>query len=206
MTDYFQLLQESRRPWLDPETLRKKFLELSSAFHPDRVHNAPESEKQAAHVRYTELNSAYQTLREPKERLLHLLTLESGSKPKEVQALLPGGMDLFLEVAAKCREADLFLGERNRTTSPLLKVQFFEKAQDWVLLLEELLQRIRSEQERLLIELRSMNSEWERAPAAGTAERQAALPLARTEEIYRAFSYINKWSSQVQERIVQLRI
>src|SRR3954451_20044946 len=122
MTDYFQLLQEPRRPWLDPEALRKKFLEISSAVHPDRVHNAADIEKQAANVRYIELNAAYQTLREPKERLLHLLTLETGSKPKEVQALLPGAMDLFLEVAGKCREVDLFLGERNGVTSPLLKV------------------------------------------------------------------------------------
>jgi len=45
-----------------------------------------------------------------------------------------------------------------------------------------------------------MNSIWEAtAPAA-------ALPLDRLEEIYRSFSYINKWSAQLQERIVQLSI
>jgi len=150
MTDYFQLLQEPRRPWLDPEALRKKFLEISSTVHPDRVHSASDTDKQAANDRYTELNAAYQTLREPKERLLHLLTLETGSKPKEVQAILPGAMDLFLEVAGKCREADLFLAERGRVTSPLLKVQLFEKTQGWVEVLQELLKRIAKEQERLL--------------------------------------------------------
>src|SRR3954453_19129204 len=119
MTDYFQLLQEPRRPWLDTDVLKTRFLERSSAVHPDRDHNASEAEKQAANARYTELNSAYQALREPKERLLHLLTLETGAKPREVQAILPGAMDLFLEVAGKCREADAFLAEKNRATSPL---------------------------------------------------------------------------------------
>lgn len=204
MTDYFQLLQEPRRPWLDPEPLKAKFLEQSSAVHPDRVHNASEAEKQAATTRYTELNAAYQALREPKERLLHLLTLETGSKPREVQTILPGAMDLFLEVAGKCREVDAFLVEKNRATSPLIKVQFFEKGQEWSERLQQLLGRIQKEHVQLSAELQSMNFTWEKAPPIDSPERPASLPLARLEEIYRAFSYINKWTAQLQERIVQL--
>jgi DnaJ-domain-containing protein 1 len=204
MTDYFQLLQEPRRPWLEVDVLKSKFLERSSAVHPDRVHNATEAEKQAANFQYTELNTAYQTLREPKERLLHLLTLESGSKPREVQTILAGAMDLFLEVAGKCREVDSFIAEKNRVTSPLIKVQFFAQGQEWTERLQELLQRIQKEHARLSSELQGMNPVWDNAPAPGSAERLQALPLARVEEIYRAFSYINKWSAQLQERIVQL--
>jgi len=206
MTDYFQLLQEPRRPWLDPEVLRKKFIELSSSLHPDRTHNAPKAEKEQANTRYAELNSAYQTLREPKERLLHLLTLETGSKPKEVQALAANAMDLFLAVAGKCREADLFLAERNRVSSPLLKVGMFQQSQAWAERLQELLKRITAEQERLLSELQMMNPQFEKAPPVGAAERSQALPLDRVEEIYRSFSYVNKWSAQLQERIVQLSL
>jgi DnaJ-domain-containing protein 1 len=204
MTDYFQLLQEPRRPWLDTDSLKTRFLERSSAVHPDRVHNASETEKQAANAHYTELNAAYQALREPKERLLHLLTLETGAKPREVQAILPGAMDLFLEVAGKCREADAFLAEKNRATSPLIKVQFLEKGQEWSERLQELLRRIQQEHARLLAELQSMNDAWNAAPPVGSSERLTTLPLARAEEIYRAFSYINKWTAQLQERIVQL--
>jgi DnaJ-domain-containing protein 1 len=204
MTDYFQLLQEPRRPWLDPEPLKAKFLEKSSTVHPDRVHNASEAEKQAANDRYTELNAAYQTLREPKERLLHLLTLESGSKPKEVQSILPGAMDLFLEVAGKCREVDSFIAEKNRASSPLIKVQFFEKGQEWSERLQPLLRRVQQEHSQLLSELQSMTPIWENAPSIGSPNRAASLPLTRLEEIYRAFSYINKWTAQLQERIVQL--
>ena len=48
MPDAFSLLNEPRRPWLDAGALKQKFLPLSSAAHPDRTHNAPEAEKQAA--------------------------------------------------------------------------------------------------------------------------------------------------------------
>ncbi|HUR45986.1 MAG TPA: hypothetical protein VMZ27_08950 [Candidatus Saccharimonadales bacterium] len=204
MIDYFQLLQEPRRPWLDPEALRQKFLEISSSVHPDRTHNAPEGEKTSANDRYIELNAAYQTLRAPKERLLHLLTLELGSKPKEVQTLQAGAMDLFLQVAGQCRETDLFLAERERASSPLLKVTFFQKAQDWTEKLQALAGQISTAQQSLEDELRSMNRFWEDAPPVGSRERVESLPLARLEEIYRSFSYINKWSAQLQERVVQL--
>ena len=58
MTDYFALLNEPRRPWLDPEPLKDKFLALSATVHPDRVHNLGAAERAAAQERYTELNAA----------------------------------------------------------------------------------------------------------------------------------------------------
>ena len=81
MTDYFALLGESRRPWIDPEELKAKFLALTAQVHPDRVHNASEAEKQAASRRSAEMNAAYNCLREAKTRLLHLLELERGTRP-----------------------------------------------------------------------------------------------------------------------------
>ena len=54
--------------------------------------------------RFVALNAAYQVLREPKDRLLHLLELELGAKPTEVQPTSPGAMELFLEVGRLCRE------------------------------------------------------------------------------------------------------
>ena len=60
MTDYFALLNEPRRPWLDPDSLKKKFLALAAGIHPDRIHNADELEKAEANRRYAELNAAYQ--------------------------------------------------------------------------------------------------------------------------------------------------
>ena len=103
MTDHFALLNEPRRPWVDPDSLKQKFLALSAEVHPDRVHNSGDSEKQRAQERYTDLNAAYNCLREPKSRLQHLLELELGVKPGNVQSIPPDLMDVFLEVSQACR-------------------------------------------------------------------------------------------------------
>ena len=84
MADYFALLDEPRRPWLDPEILKDKFHALAATVHPDRVHRASEPEKQEANQRYAELNAAYRCLREPTKRLRHLLELERGKKIEDV--------------------------------------------------------------------------------------------------------------------------
>src|SRR5213593_156293 len=121
MTDYFALLAEPRRPWFDPCSLKQKFLTLSAQVHPDRVHNASDAAKHSAQDRYTELNAAYNCLRDPKERLLHLLELERGEKPKQIENIPPDLMNVFLDISQLCREADAFLTEKAGVTSPLLQ-------------------------------------------------------------------------------------
>jgi DnaJ-domain-containing protein 1 len=204
MSDSFALLNEPRRPWLDAEALKQKFIPLSSAVHPDRTHNAPDTEKQASTARYAELNAAYNTLREPRDRLLHLLELELGAKPRDVQRIPPGTMDLFVEVGQICRDVDAFLAQQKNVTSPLLKVQMFERGMEWTDKLQALQQRINAKRDELAGELQQMNAVWESAPTIGSPERIAALPLERLEQIYRVFSYIARWSEQIQERNVQL--
>ncbi len=204
MFDAFVLLDESRQPWLDSEVLKQKFLSRSAEVHPDRFHGLSDSEKQSATARYTDLNAAYNTLREPKDRLLHLLELEMGAKPKDVQRIPPGTMDLFVEVGQLCREVDAFLVSRAQETSPLLKVQMFERGMDWTDKLQGLLQRIHTRRDELNVELKSLNLVWKSAPAFGSSDRSAALPLERLEQIYRIFSYVARWSEQIQERNHQL--
>src|ERR1041385_591553 len=121
MTDYFALLNEPRRPWLEPEALRQKFLGLSATVHPDRVHTLGEAQRAAAHERYTALNAAYRCLREPKDRLRHLLELEGAGPSAEAQRIPSELMDLSLEIGAACRDADRVATEKSRTTSPLLQ-------------------------------------------------------------------------------------
>ena len=168
------------------------------------VDNASEDEKQKANEHYAELNAAYNTLREPRDRLLHLLELELGAKPRDVQRIPPGTMDLFVEVGQICRDVDAFIAQRGNVTSPLLKVQMFERGMEWTDKLQALQQRINAKRDELTGELQQLNAVWESAPAIGSPERVAALPLERLEQIYRVFSYIARWSEQIQERNVQL--
>jgi hypothetical protein len=204
MTDFFDLLQEPRRPWLDPAALRSRFIELSSGAHPDRVHTASEADKLLANERYQNLNAAHTVLREPRERLLHLLELERGTRPGDIQRIPPGTMDLFVEVGQTCRDTDTFLAGRAQATSPLVKVQWFGQAQAWTDKLMALQKAINQRRDSLIAELQSMNAAWETAPPPPDPDRPAALPLDRLEQIYRIFSYVSRWTEQVQERIVQL--
>ena len=200
MIDCFALLQEPRRPWLDSGELKQKFLALSAQLHPDRVHHASEPEKMAAQQRYAELNAAYQRLRDSKERLFHLLELELGARPQQVRQIPAELMDLSLEVAGLCRQTDAFLSEKSRTSSPLLRVQMFERGQEWTEKLTELQKQIQSRQEALVEELKRLDAEWERAEKA---EGDNAT-LQRLEELWRLFGFCGRWSVQLQERIVQL--
>lgn len=204
MPDSFSLLNEPRLPWLDADALKAKFHQFSAEVHPDRSHNAPEAEKAASNTRYAELNAAYNTLREPKDRLLHLLELELGGKPRDIQRIPPGTMDLFVEVGQTCRDVDAFLAGKADVTSPMLKVKFFQQSMVWTDSLQKLQQKINALRDSLVAELQQLNAVWLSAPAIGSAERAKALPLERLEQIYRAFSYVARWSEQLQERTVQL--
>ena len=89
MTDYFALLQQPRKPWLDPEQLKQKYHELARQSHPDK-----------------NVNEAHRVLADPKSRLQHLLALEgvvlaasSNEIPEELS-------DLFMEVAPALNKID----------------------------------------------------------------------------------------------------
>lgn len=203
MTDCFALLDEPRRPWLDVAALKAKFLARSAEVHPDRVHNAPEAERTAAQERYTALNAAFNTLREPKDRLQHLLELESGAKPGNIQSTPPELTELFFEVGRLCRDVDFFLLEKGRANSPLLKVKMFQRAMDWTNQINALQQRLNAKRSELEAALQAMNETWAAAPTEPEV-RRAALPLARLEQLYRTFSFLSRWTAQLQERVVQL--
>lgn len=203
MSDCFALLDEPRRPWLEPDALKRKFLAI--AVHPDRVHQASTAEQRAAQQRYAELNSAYQRLREPKERLQHLLELELGAKPQPIQNIPPDLTKLFLEVGRLCRQADAFLSEKEGATSPLLQVGLFELGQERTAELMALQRQINCRYEALVAELKMIDADWPPDEAGAEVARRRAL-LPKLEELYRLFSYVARWSAQIQERVVRISL
>jgi DnaJ-domain-containing protein 1 len=199
MNDNFALLNEPRRPWLDADLLKQKFLALSANLHPDRIHSASDADKVEATKKFTELNAAFNCLAEPKSRLLHLLELELGAKPKDIQTIPTALADLFAEVANSCRSADIFLAEKKQATSPLVQVQLFERGQDWVEKLNGLQRKLNQLRKQLTDKLKSLDAQWILTDAAS---REEILP--KLEELYRLFGYFNRWNNQIQERMVQL--
>lgn len=199
MTDYFALLGLERRPWLDPEPLKEAFLALSTREHPDRVHHLGEPERQAAHNRSVELNAAYRCLSEAKDRLRHLLELESGAPSLEVQIIPSELSNLFMEIGPPCRNADQLLAEKATITSPLLKVEWFQRGEPCRERLEDLRQKVDVRLAGLTDELRAVDGEW-----MGRAGKSRAELLGRLEGISRRMSFFDRWRSQLQDRAVQL--
>ena len=195
MTDYFALLNEPRRPWLDADSLKTKFFALSSEVHPDRVHNASESEKLEANRRYTELNAAYQCLREPRSRIRRLLELELGAKPSDLTDIPDDLMDLFFAVGKVFRDVDAFLVEKAQATSPLIQVQLFERGMEQVEQLNELSHKISPRRDALLDELKSLDAAW---------QSHTSVHTDRLLNIWRMLSFYERWLAQIQERIAQL--
>jgi hypothetical protein len=206
MTDAFALLGVPRRPWLDLDDLKTRYLHQSSDTHPDRVHGASESEKSSANERYTALNSSYVKLKDTRERLLHILELETGAPPSDIQRIPPGTMDLFVEVGQTCRDCDAFLARRASSDSPMFRLQTMREGFGWNDRLSALKHRIDSRRAELESELASFNPVWDAAPTDDILARRSSLPLERLEQIYRVMSYISRWTSQIQERVVQLSI
>lgn len=206
MIDCFALLDEPRRPAIDLEALKAKFLARSAESHPDRSHGAGETERQAVTDRYAALNSAYNTLREPKERLGHLLELERGRKPSGIESVPAEWMDGFMEVGQLCRSVDAFLADNAKVTSPLIKVQRFQQAMEWTDKLNALASSLTAKLEAATSELESLNASWETAPAVGQDSRAKTLPLDQLERIFRTVSFVSRWLAQLRERVVRLAI
>jgi molecular chaperone HscB len=87
---------------LDGGVLASRFRELQSATHPDRFVSANEVEQRAAIERATEVNEAYQTLRDPVRRAMYLLWLKNVNGMDERNTSMPHD---FLVEQIEWREA-----------------------------------------------------------------------------------------------------
>lgn len=193
MVDCFALLDVERRPWLNPEELKQRFIEISARLHPDKLQDNP-----ATGEGYAEANAAYNRLKEPKERLQHLIELERGEKPRDLQQIPPGLMELFMRAGQLCREADVHIARAAGVASPLLKVELFEAGQVLVERLTAFQSEARTWQGELEARLREADRHWKQG------EREELL--GELEELYRLFGFSSRWNAQIQERIVRLSL
>jgi curved DNA-binding protein CbpA len=181
-------------PALDADALKERFARATAATHPDKFQQAPEAERTAAETRYTELNRAYQTLTDPRARLLALYELTKGEKPRDVQKIPPGTMDLFIEVGQTCQQLDKFL-ERKRAASGALERAALTGEE---MTLQEALMILRGKLEQLSVtlegDLAALDTRW----------RSGEKDLNALETVYRKYSYLARWRQQLEEREIVL--
>ena len=172
MQDAFAMLQLPRRPWLEESDVRSAFQQAAARMHPDA--------KTGSAADFTELTNAYQTLREPAKRLLHLLALESSDLP------LPAGapaelMPLFPLIAGVRQKLD-----RLEPEADLLPIR--KEA-------HQASEQLKLAMDTALLELREADAAW---PSPSATRAAAALQSRLT--------YLEKWQSQLREALLRLDI
>ena len=195
MIDYFALLDQSRAPWLDAEKLKETYRQKTLQTHPDVHTQGPGAA--AMDKAFATLNEAYQVLQDPKRRLHHLLSLE-GSAPSSTDQAVPMQLqELFPKIGALTQRASL-LTEKIRSTSnalsrSLLKPQILELQKEAT----EVRQTVQGLIDTSLDQLRQINVAW----ATNPTEQIEAL-----SNLYFAFAYLTRWSTQLDEMTFQLSL
>lgn len=185
MIDYFALLQQPRRPWLDPEKLKEKYHQLTKAAHPDRPSASSDSD-------FANVNEAYRVLSDPKLRLQHLLALEN--VPPNAGTIPATLADVFLETGTLIQELDRLLARSttNALSKALIKSEITSKQE----LAADLLQKLRAMHAEAVKELRALDENWDSIDTVAV----------RLAELSSRFAYLARWIAQLEERTFQLSI
>ena len=194
MTDYFQVLSLPRLPWLEQDEVKQRFHDLSRKLHPD---HSPES---GTSDRSAELNTAFRVLTDTRQRLAHLIELETAQKLGAIQQIPSAAVDLAMRAAQLAQEADKFLQAKRAATSPIMQAQMMAQGMEW----SEKLDALRKELEHRRVfveqELCELNGSWE----THAVDPTSPLPLPRLEELYRTISFLTRWEQQLQDRAMQM--
>ena len=190
----FALFDLEPAPVIDLAALKERFARETSESHPDRFAQSPEADRLAAETRYSTLNQAYQTLLDPRARLLALYEWTKGAKPPDIQRIPPGTMDLFKEVGEICQRLDMFLEIKRVKTGRLERAGLMAEELTLQDALVELRMKLEEFAAKVETELAALDTRW----------RAGDKDLAGLEAAYRKYSYVSRWRQQLEEREIAL--
>jgi len=193
MTDYFALLGEVRRPWIDNNRLKQKYHQLTLQLHPDRESRSQTTSEDTDSL--AELNEAFRVLQDPKSRLQHLLMLENAA-PAAARSVPPRLANLFWDTGASLKNLDAIL-EKQSSTGRLSQALGKSEIADAEMRTREILDRLRNLYNDALDKLRRTDPLWLADPAAY---------VSTLVDLYDSFSYLSRLIEQVNERLLRLRV
>ncbi len=172
--DHFAVLGLPRAAWVDAEELKSRFHKLSAERHPDAAGGDGAA--------FTELNAAWQALREPAGCLRHFLELVHPEALAAAGETPPELADLFMRIAGFRQAAQQFGMKLEAATSPVTKAVLEGERVVFRSRLEELVAEVQTRTAECMTTLRS---EW-------TEPAQLATLLA-------SLVFLAKWSTQLHE-------
>ena len=190
MIDYFSLLQQPRRPWLNAEQLKEKYIQITIAMHPDRP--APPASGKNSAPDFAYINEAFRVLVDPKARLQHLLKLEGIAANSDAVPETLG--DVFLETGTLVQEIDLLISRTtaNTLSKALRQPEILEAKK----LAADMLDKLQGIYQRALDDLKKLDQLW-------SSTHQIAPELSAVSA---KLAYLTRWIAQLEERQFQLSI
>jgi DNA repair ATPase RecN len=176
MTDYFALLQQPRKPWLDAEQLKQKYHQLAREKHPEPAM----------------LNEAYRVLADPKLRLHHLLSLEGAPASTAGQPVPDQFANFFIEIGALVTDVDRVIGETTAANSALSKSLLKTSILEQQRRVHDVLTRVRDLHDKALNDLRAIDNPQQNLP--------------QIENAYHQLAYLTRWKDLLEERNFRLSI
>ena len=191
--DFFALLGEERRPWVDRDRVKETFHRLSREQHPDQQASGSTGEADAVFAR---LNAAQAALRDPKSRLRCLLEIEYPEVKVSGPASVPQTLaELFAPIHELLRDIDALLARKAAAPSALARALMAREELGLQQAAQERLGELGTLHEQALEELQAFDARWEPRPP------DAAGQLL---EFYHWFAYLSRWTDQLRERLFQL--
>ncbi len=189
-TDYFTLLEVEKRPAVDLVRLKENFLRMSEMTHPDKYYNASPEVRETAMAYSSLLNQAYSTLKDPKERIRYMISLEMDKEAPVSSRASAETMEFFIEASDVCNEADTFLKKGT--------IREAERRD-----LGDRLQGFKKEYQerwgRVLREIETSDVEW----IATSPENRKPL-IRKLLSLSHELSYLSKLQSLINEMIIGL--
>ena len=181
------MLDEPRRPWLDPEALKEKFHALSAEHHPDVAKDS--------RIDFAQLNTAYQILRDPITRVRHLLELEFPQALTEHRAIPSDIADLFLRICQTQQAIQNFRTRENQATTPLARALLMSEKLNLREQLEAILVLLDEKQRSCLDELRNLDVGW---------GQETGTPATILSALHLKLAYLSKWLQQLRDCLFTL--
>lgn len=200
----FEIFGLEPRPAINDEELKKRFIKLGSALHPDRSRSSPtgtgESTSTIHGLGFTEVNEAYRILSDPKLRLQSLYSVLTGhdfSNPKTPEDLL----ELSFEIGKFNQDVSLFLSNSSKNAGSHLESAVRKAtAKKWKKTGDDLLLKLASTEKNQADQLDLLDQSWTHSTTADS------VLLNRLEDLISSYAYISKCRNQLKEKLVQLEI
>ncbi len=186
MSDPFTLLGMERRPLPALESVTTTFQNLAAAAHPD----GPQGDV----ALFTALNDARTTLLEPALRLRALIALESDGQIAATHAVPDALADAFASVSQALSNATDVIRRKENAPGALAKALIADEALTVQDQLQEILRQLADMEQQVQQALIHADQLWVNGQCA----------LADLAQLADAFTYLQKWKSQVQEKLLLL--